>query len=148
MAEFEEKLNSILGNQEAMEQIMALARSLSGGGKEEESPTGPTGEARADRPDRPDRPGEAIPRTDGQGSPDLAQLLGGVDPSMLQMGMRLFQEYQSTDDRNAALLEALRPFLREERRAKLDKAVRLARMTRLIRAVLGSIGEKGDEEGV
>ena len=30
MAEFEEKLNSILGNQEAMAQIMSLARSLSG----------------------------------------------------------------------------------------------------------------------
>ena len=30
MAEFEDKLNSILGNQEAMKQIMALARSLSG----------------------------------------------------------------------------------------------------------------------
>ena len=30
MAEFEDKLNSILGNQEAMSQIMALARSLSG----------------------------------------------------------------------------------------------------------------------
>ena len=31
MAEFEEKLNSILGNEKAMGQIMALARSLSGG---------------------------------------------------------------------------------------------------------------------
>ena len=30
MAEFEDKLNSILGNQAAMNQIMALARSLSG----------------------------------------------------------------------------------------------------------------------
>lgn len=30
MAEFEEKLNSILGNEKAMGQIMALARSLSG----------------------------------------------------------------------------------------------------------------------
>ena len=32
MAEFEEKLNSILGNEKAMGQIMALARSLGGGG--------------------------------------------------------------------------------------------------------------------
>ena len=29
MAEFDEKLNAILGNQEAMAQIMSLARSLS-----------------------------------------------------------------------------------------------------------------------
>ena len=32
MAEFEEKLNSILGDQNAMSQIMALAQSLSGAG--------------------------------------------------------------------------------------------------------------------
>ena len=141
MAEFEEKLNSILGNQDAMEQIMALARSLSGDKTEGE------------KSDRSEEDGESFqeetPRdTTGQQGPDLSQLLGEVDPGMLQMGMRLFREYQSTDDRNAALLQALRPFLREERRAKLDKAVRIARMTRLIRAVLGSMGEKGVEEGV
>ena len=33
MAEFEEKLSSILGDQNAMSQIMALAQSLSGGGE-------------------------------------------------------------------------------------------------------------------
>lgn len=141
MAEFEEKLTSILGNQQAMDQIMALARSLSG---EKEG-------AGEDAPREEGEPTEretASSHGEGGNSPDLSQLLSGVDPSMLQMGMRLFQEYQGTDDRNAALLQALRPFLREERRAKLDKAVRIARMTRLIRVVLGSMGEKGDEEGV
>lgn len=141
MAEFEEKLTSILGNQQAMDRIMALARSLSG---EKEG----AGE------DAPREEGEPAERETGSShgeggdSPDLSQMLSGVDPGMLQMGMRLFQEYQGTDDRNAALLQALRPFLREERRAKLDKAVRIARMTRLIRVALGSMGEKGDEEGV
>ena len=37
MAEFEEKLNSILGNQAAMEQIMSLARSISGEQPQEQS---------------------------------------------------------------------------------------------------------------
>ena len=141
MAEFEEKLTSILGNQQAMDQIMALARSLSGEkeGKGEDTP----------QEEREPAVREAVSgHGEGGDSPDLSQLLSGVDPGMLQMGMRLFQEYQGTDDRNAALLQALRPFLREERRAKLDKAVRIARMTRLIRVALGSMGEKGDEEGV
>ena len=142
MAEFEEKLNSILGNQEAMEQIMTLARALSGEKGEESAPAGP---AEAGEPPRRE---EAPEETAGQTGPDLSKLLGEVDPGMLQMGMRLFREYQSTDDRNTALLQALRPFLKEERRAKLDKAVRIARMTRLIRAALGSLGEKGDGEGV
>lgn len=141
MAEFEEKLTSILGNQQAMDQIMALARSLSG---EKEG-------AGEDAPREEGEPTEreaASGHGEGGDSPDLSQLLSGVDPGMLQMGMRLFREYQGTDDRNAALLQALRPFLREERRAKLDTAVRIARMTRLIRVALGSMGEKGDEEGV
>lgn len=142
MAEFEEKLNSILGNQEAMEQIMALARSLSGEKGEGAPPDGPPEEGEPPRREEP--PGDE----EGRSGPDLSKLLGEVDPGMLQMGMRLFREYQSSDDRNAALLQALRPFLKEERRAKLDKAVRIARMTRLIRAALGSMGEKGDEEGV
>ena len=38
MAEFEDKLNSILGNQAAMNQIMALARSLSGDQPPKEEP--------------------------------------------------------------------------------------------------------------
>lgn len=141
MAEFEEKLTSILGNQQAMDQIMALARSLSGE-KEGEGENAPREEREHAEREAASSHGE------GGDSPDLSQLLSGVDPGMLQMGMRLFQEYQGTDDRNAALLQALRPFLREERRAKLDKAVRIARMTRLIRVALGSMGEKGDEEGV
>ena len=139
MAEFEEKLTSILGNQQAMDQIMALARSLSGEKEGEDAP-------REER--EPAEREAASSHGEGGDGPDLSQLLSGVDPGMLQMGMRLFQEYQGTDDRNAALLQALRPFLREERRAKLDKAVRIARMTRLIRVALGSMGEKGDEEGV
>ena len=49
MAGFEEQLNSILGNQEAMSQIMALARSLSG-----EQPPGGQGEALPP----PEAPGE------------------------------------------------------------------------------------------
>ena len=136
MAEFEEKLSSILGNQEAMDQIMALAHSLSG----------EAGERKAAAPE------EHAPPSEKEGtisdSSDLTQLLSGVDPGMIEMGMRLFREYGGEDDRNAALLRALRPFLREERRAKLDKAVRIARMTRLVRAALGSLGEKGDEQGV
>lgn len=144
MAKFEEKLNSILGNQEAMGQIMALARSLSGEGKDTAPTASPSEENSGEAEEAVTRD---VSETSAQG-PDLTQLLGEVDPGMLQMGMRLFREYQSTDDRNAALLQALRPFLKEERRAKLDKAVRLARMTRLIRAALGSIGEKGDGEGV
>lgn len=138
MAEFEEKLNSILGNQEAMGQIMALAQSLSG-----ERP------ASATQVDEKEDHSVKAPGTqpDNQ-TPDLSALLGQIDPNMLQMGMRIIQQVQGNDDRNTALLNALRPFLREERQAKLDRAIQIARMTKLIRAALGALGGKGEEEVV
>ena len=67
-------------------------------------------------------------------------LLGGIDPQMLDLGMRLLGEYQRQDEKGAALIQALRPFLREERQAKLDKAVRIAKLSRVARVALRSLG--------
>ena len=136
MAELEEKLNAILGNQEAMGQIMALARSLSAGGPEGGEPPG------EEAPQGRESPPAHAP------APDLSGLLGQIDPEMLQMGMRLLREYQANDDRNAALLQALQPFVREERRSRLDKALQIARVTRLVRAALETMGGRGEEGDV
>ena len=135
MAGFEEQLNSILGNQEAMSQIMALARSLSGEPSQEPTPPpedqGDTYTPAAEEPAQP--------------LPDLSALMGQIDPKMLQTGMEVIRQVQGTEDRNAALLSALRPFLREERQARLDRALRIARMTRLVRVALDALGGKEGE---
>lgn len=147
MAEFEEKLNSILGNHEAMEQIMSLAHSLSGGGARSEgkSTSHPDGYSSASEVPSSSRDASEPKSASPESLPDLSALLGQIDPGMLQMGMRLFQEYQGNDGRNAALLAALRPFLKEDRRVKLDRALEIARVTRLIRVALGAMGGKGEE---
>ena len=140
MAELEEKLNSILGNQQAMAQIMSLARSLSGGeGKTEEGPS---------QPDREEE--EEGERAEHGPSPqtELSQVMEQLDPNLLRIGMEVIRQVQSTDDRNTALLNALRPFLREERRGRLDRAIQIARMTKMIRAALTALGERGTGEGV
>ena len=139
MAEFEEKLNSILGNEKAMGQIMALARSLSG-------ENGPQGDGTQSAEEVPAQSPEQSGPSDG--SWDLSSLLGQIDPRMLQIGVQVLREYQSTDDRNAALLSALRPFLREERRARLDRAQQIPRMTRVIRVALTAMGRKEEEGSV
>lgn len=128
MGEFEEKLNSILGDQQAMGQIMALAQSL---GKQSAS------QEEGEDYERPEPAGDA--------PPDLSQLMGNLDPKMVQLGMRLMREYQQDDGQNTALLQALRPYLREERRGRLDKAVQIAKMSRLLRVALGSLGGKGED---
>ena len=131
MAEFEEKLSSILGDQNAMSQIMALAQSLSGGG---EHPPG----AQPSSPPSPPPPAEGDP----------AAALGQLDPRLLQLGSRILREYQSGEDKNAALLLALKPFLRQERYAKVDQAVQLARLARVVRTALTSMGETGGDAHV
>ena len=71
-------------------------------------------------------------------------MLGNLDPGMMQLGMRLLQEYSRADDRNAALLAALRPFVKEERFAKVDRAIQIARLSRVIRVLFGAMKEKGE----
>lgn len=134
MGEFEEKLNSILGDKEAMGQIMALAQSL---GKP--APPAPKPEEETREPGW-ERTGAPAPES-GAGEDPLS-MLGSLDPRMVQMGMRLLKEYRTGDDRNAALLAALRPFLRKERYARLDRAIQIARLSRVLRVAFQSLGGK------
>ena len=131
-------MNSILGNQEAMSQIMALARSLSG-----EQP--PAVQEAAPALEQPAEEDGYAPIGEEPPVPDLSALLGQVDPKMLQVGMEVLRQSQSAEDRNTALINALRPFLREERQARLDRALQLARTVRLVRAALGALGGKEGE---
>ena len=142
MAEFEEKLNAILSNPEAMGQIMSLAQSLSGGkgaGPAPDPASGPASEVPREAP-VPDSPPGNLP-----GPFSEPALLGSLDPSLLQLGTRLLREYQGEDSRNTALLMALKPFLKEEKQERLDRAIQAARIIRLIRVGLGALGRK--EEG-
>lgn len=137
MSGFEDKLNAILGNQEAMGQIMALAQSL---GKQEEQ------ESSQSQPEEGYVP-VWTPQEESTGAAEqmssLGDLLGGIDPNVMQMGLRLLQEYNRNDDRNAALLTALRPFVKEERFAKVDRAIQIARLSRIVRVLFDTMKEKG-----
>lgn len=127
MSEFEDKLQSILGNPEAMDQIMSIARSITGNPPVQDDP------APLD---------ELCPQTSPDTSDPFA-LLSGLDPRILQIGMRLLSEYNNDDNRTVALLTALQPFVRQERYAKVDKAVQIAKLSRLIRVALETF-RKGD----
>ena len=90
MSDFDEKLGAILGDQEAMGQIMALAQSLS-----------------MPKP----REDDAVPEVgcETPGCPD-------------------------TRGQDVQLLAALRPYLKDSRRKKLDKALELLQVIRLLKA--------------
>lgn len=124
MAEFDDKLNSILGNPDAMSQIMQLAQSLSGPGPGSESPP----------PQSPPPRQTAAPPPMGGGDlfSSLSSLAGGIDPKFLSRLLPLIQELGGQRDSNArALLYALRPYLKEEKQDKVERALQLARLFHL-----------------
>ncbi len=58
-------------------------------------------------------------------------LLAGVDPAMLmRAGKALSGLHKKPDDR-CILLSALKPYLRQERRTRVDEAIRILQLMRL-----------------
>nr|WP_326125573.1 hypothetical protein [uncultured Oscillibacter sp.] len=124
MAEFDDKLNSILSNPDAMSQIMQLAQSLSG--------PGPGAEAPPPQPSPPQPPPPPPPGGGGDLFSSLSSLAGGMDPKFLSRLLPLIQELGGQRDSNArALLYALRPYLKEEKQDKVERALQLARLFHL-----------------
>ena len=104
MADWQEQLNTILSDPDAMAQIASIAQSLGGGAAAEPKPDG------ASPPPPP--PGM-----------DAAQLLGSLDPELLRRLGPLLRELNRPESSEAtALLMALRPFLSRKRRDKVERA--------------------------
>ncbi len=106
MSELEDQLNGILSDPQAMQKIMAMAKSLSGPG---DSP--------------PPKP-EGLPNFDLGTMQKLAN----------------FANQSSIDKNQQTLLVALKPYLCRERIAKLEKAMRAAKMAKLASGLLGRQG--------
>lgn len=107
----EEKLSSILGNPQMMDQIMQMAKSLGSSAPQEPPPD-------------PDPPKESL-------------FPGGLDPSLLQK-LASITSQTGIDRDQRALLAALRPYLNPERIRKLEKAMRSAKLAGLATQFLGS----------
>lgn len=120
MGDFEEKLESILNNPQAMNQIMSLAQSL-GGSSEQSAPP----------------PSQPTPSSEESGLQ--------LDPQMLTGLFSLLNQCSSEDDQRVALLNALRPFVKEQRHAKIDKAIQIAKLSRMARMALELFRSKEDD---
>lgn len=105
MSELEEKLNALLADPNSMARVMQMAQQLSGSLGEGSSP-----------PDPPPVPPESGPGP-----------LSGLDPQLLARFLPLLGE-MNANSQTMQLLLALRPFLKEEKRDKIERAARLARL--------------------
>lgn len=122
MGDFEEKLESILNNPQAMSQIMSLAQSLGGSSAQSAPP-----------------PSQPAP------SPSSEESGLQIDPQMLTGLFSLLNQYNGDDDQRVALLNALRPFVKEQRHAKIDKAIQIAKLSRMARMALELFRSKEDD---
>ena len=157
MSELEEKLESVLGNPQAMAQIMALAQSLNGGGSPPAAGAGETSQPQEQVQTQAQSPAPPpVPPASGGSGDGLGSLLGGLgslDPKLLSAAAGLIGQFNSgADDQRVALLTALRPFVKEQRYAKLDKAIQIAKLSRLIRSGLELFraqreSNRGEEDG-
>lgn len=125
MAELDEKLNTLLSDPNSMAQIMQMAQQLSvtmGGGTDNAPPA-------QQPPPPPAAPPAALPP------------LGGLDPQVLARFLPLLQEYSRSNSQTMQLLYALRPFLKESKQDKVERAARLARIIHLGKKFLTDWGD-------
>lgn len=133
------KLNEILNNPQAMEQVSALAGMLGLGSDQAAPASSAPKEAPQSAPAPAASPLSALGNLGNLGNLGaLGSLLGGGasggNGEMLQAVTKLLpllNQFQQEDD-HTRFLRALRPLLGDERRKKLDESIRIMQMLRLL----------------
>ena len=64
----------------------------------------------------------------------------GIDPKLLQKILPLFREIQTPNLQATQLLYALRPYLKEDKQSKIDRAVKLAHLIHIGKRALADGG--------
>lgn len=118
----EQAIGAVLQDPQQLQKILALAQSL--GLSPPEAPAAPP------PPPEPPKPAAAAPSAE-QAPEDRGSALR----ALLQQAGRL-------DRRQENLLNALKPFLKPERREKVDRAMQAARISRLAGAALRGRDQK------
>ena len=117
MNDWEEKLNALLSDPEAMAQVVGMAQALS----QQLGSGAPQGAAQSER----------------QNAGNPLDMLGSIDPALLSRLMPVLQQINRSESSEAsAFLHALRPFLKPSRRDKVDRACQLARIIHLAKTFL------------
>ena len=118
-------LSSVMSDPEQMAKLTAAAQSLLGGMD--------AGAPAAEAPSVAEVPPAPTPGLDGGLAAALGRALGSL-------------QGKGTSSRSAALLGAMRPYMRPEKQEKLDRALQIARMVHVVSAVLGPM--KGEDHGL
>ena len=107
MEDMDSKLNAMLNDPVAMARIIQMAQQLSGGTAQAAPPPPPPPQQSSVPPPPPE---------------------GGFDPMLLARFLPILQELRQSNSQTTQLLYALRPFLKEEKQSKVERAAKLARV--------------------
>ena len=118
MDELQQRIESVLNDPQQMKELLALARSLGAELPEEFQESA------------------AQPETESPQEP-----MKGLGTLMSKPLGALLQSAGKLEQKQEALLNALRPFLKPNRREKLDRAIRAARLSQLAGRALKSRNE-------
>ena len=80
----------------------------------------------------------------GGGEPEEDKSAPAIDPGLMQKISGLMCG-GSRSSKDTKLLEAMRPYLSEKRRSKMDRAMKIARLAGLAELAAGELG--GDDDG-
>ena len=108
MDDLADKIGDFLKDPNALEQIMGLGSMLGIGSDENKSESDEKGSNQTDNPGFPD---------------DIMGTILKLMPILMSMNQ---------EDENTRLLNALRPFLKEEKRKKIDEAIKMMQMFKLL----------------
>lgn len=106
MDDMDSKLNAMLNDPAVMARIIQMAQQLSGGAQPNTPPQNPP----------PPPPQSGPPPGDG------------FDPMVLAKFLPLLQDLRQSNSQTTQLLYALRPFLKEEKQSKVERAAKLAHL--------------------
>lgn len=130
MDDLSQQINSILSDPQSMQQIKSMAAALGLGTQPEAAPSPPSPDANA-------LAGLLSSLNGSQNQPPAQSptaALGGITPEALQTISRiapLLSQVNREDD-STRLLHALRPLLSPPRQKKLDEAIKILQMMRLL----------------
>lgn len=136
MSELEDKLNSLLSDPEELGRVTEMAKGLmdSGLGDKLSGLFGGGGEENSAVPQ------ETKPAQKTAGSGDMI-----LDGNMLA-GLGKMMSAASKGSDKTALLSAMKPYLAEKRRNKMDRAMKIAKIAKIAGAALSERG--GDRNGL
>ena len=132
MSGIEETLGNILSSPEEMERITSMAKSI--------MESGSLGDIFS-RNDSADEQQSGIREEEAKENP-LGDLLGNIDPAMLASAGKVISSMNGKSEKYA-MLNAMAPFLGEKRRVKMEKAIQIAKMASMAKAVFSLKGGDG-----